>query len=85
MVQDRTYWRLADDTRLVEEARDSGGELSIALGERLQDTLRECERLGGRETHDRYENENLLATIVVMRAEIKALEDQVSDLLGLEK
>ena len=84
MVHDRDYWRAVTDTRLVEEARDSGHELAIALGERLQDTLRECERLGGRETHDRHENENLLATIVVMRAEIKALEDQISDLLGME-
>lgn len=84
MTHDRDYWRTVSDTRLIEEARDSEDELSIALGERLHDTLRECERLGGRETHDRHENQNLLATIVVMRAEIKALEDQVSDLLGLE-
>jgi hypothetical protein len=83
MAQDRDYWRAVSDIRLIEEARDSGDELSIALGERLQDTLRDCERLGGRESHDRRENENLLATIMVMRAEIKALEDQVSDLLGL--
>ena len=33
---DRTYWRMCDDKRLIEEARDSGHELAIALGERLE-------------------------------------------------
>lgn len=34
---DRTYWRGQDDRRLIEAARDSGHELAIALGERLED------------------------------------------------
>ena len=34
---DRTYWRGCDDRRLIEAARDSGHELAIALGERLED------------------------------------------------
>lgn len=33
---DRTYWRACDNKRLIEEARDSGHELAIALGERLE-------------------------------------------------
>ena len=33
---DRTYWRREDDRRLIEAARDSGHELAIALGERLE-------------------------------------------------
>ena len=33
---DRTYWRCCDNKRLIEEARDSGHELCIALGERLE-------------------------------------------------
>lgn len=33
---DRTYWRCCDNKRLIEEARDSGHELAIALGERLE-------------------------------------------------
>ena len=32
---DRTYWRACDSARLIEAARDSGHELAIALGERL--------------------------------------------------
>jgi predicted dehydrogenase len=32
---DRQYWRFSDSRRLIEAARDSGHELSIALGERL--------------------------------------------------
>lgn len=35
---DRDYWRCCDNQRLIDEARDSGHELSIALGERLRDT-----------------------------------------------
>lgn len=34
---DRTYWRGQDDKRLIEAARESGHELAIALGERLDD------------------------------------------------
>lgn len=34
---DRTDWRLADERRLIEAARESGHELCIALGERLED------------------------------------------------
>jgi hypothetical protein len=36
-TNDRTYWRQADDRRLIEAARDSNHELCIALGERLED------------------------------------------------
>lgn len=35
---DRTYWRCCDDKRLIEAARESGHELAIALGERLEDS-----------------------------------------------
>jgi hypothetical protein len=34
---DRTDWRARDDGALIEAARDSGHELAIALGERLDD------------------------------------------------
>ena len=34
--EDRTYWRREDSRRLIEAARDSGHELAIALGERLE-------------------------------------------------
>ena len=35
-TNDRTYWRACDNKRLIEEARDSGHELAITLGERLE-------------------------------------------------
>lgn len=35
---DRTYWRHEDSRRLIEAARESGHELAIALGERLEDS-----------------------------------------------
>ena len=34
--EDRTYWRREESRRLIEAARDSGHELAIALGERLE-------------------------------------------------
>jgi chromosome segregation ATPase len=36
-MSDRNYWRACDTSRLIEEARDSGNELAIVLGERLQE------------------------------------------------
>lgn len=36
-TNDRTYWRQTEDRRLIEAARESGHELCIALGERLED------------------------------------------------
>lgn len=34
---DRTYWRATSTRALIEEARHSGDELAIALGERLEE------------------------------------------------
>ena len=36
-MPDRTYWRAQSNVRLIDEARYSGHELCIALGERLED------------------------------------------------
>lgn len=35
---DRTDWRTRTDRELIEAARESGHELAIALGERLEDS-----------------------------------------------
>tara|TARA_R110000868_G_scaffold47912_2_gene156426 strand:+ start:1063 stop:1317 length:255 start_codon:yes stop_codon:yes gene_type:complete len=79
MTQDRTYWRDQTDARLIDEAKHCpSAELCIALGERLDDTHeadRWCEEL-----KERCDSQQ--AAIIVMRAEIKALEDQVDDMLG---
>ena len=37
MHQDRTYWRGEPVVRLIEEGKESGHELAIALAERLED------------------------------------------------
>jgi len=76
MKFDRTYWRDQSAERLIEEARDSGDELTIALGERL--AIKD-ERLVQARAQTKAESE-YLATIDVMRAEIAALERQVRDL-----
>lgn len=36
-MNDRNYWRSCDNRRLIEEARNSGNELAIVLGEILED------------------------------------------------
>ena len=38
---DRDYWRAVSTRTLIEAARDSGHELAIALGERLEE-LEDC-------------------------------------------
>ena len=37
MTQDRTYYRALPTRLLIEQARDSGHEMAIALGERLEE------------------------------------------------
>ena len=37
MIDDRTYYRACSTRLLIETARDSGHELAIALGERLEE------------------------------------------------
>ena len=67
---DRTYWRMCDDKRLIEEARDSGHELAIALGERL-------EALAGvdDELHDlKRERDELERRVDYLRKELDAYE-----------
>ena len=36
-MNDRNYWRSQDTSRLIDDARESGHELAIVLGERLED------------------------------------------------
>ena len=36
-MNDRNYWRSQDTSRLIDDARHSGHELAIVLGERLED------------------------------------------------
>ena len=68
---DRTDWRARADKELIEAARDSGHELAIALGERL-------EALEGTPT-ELYEAEAQIADLTrqvkSLRAELNALYD----------
>lgn len=48
MKQDRTYWRWESTKRLIEEGKESGHELAIALAERLERVARQLD----------YENED---------------------------
>lgn len=71
---DRNDWRSMDERSLVEAARDSGHELAIALGERLDDWF----RIGLSAEKQLKTMEDRLAlsgaAMQVMRAEMAALE-----------
>ena len=72
---DRTYWRSEHDDRLIEAARDSGHELAIALGERLddyRDIVDELESL--KEQHDELKRRTEALAI-----ELRAYEDAIHD------
>jgi hypothetical protein len=69
---DRQYWRFSDSRTLIEAARDSKHELSIALGERLDAWLDAAMELA--DTQDllatvRAERDTLLATVAEYEAE----------------
>lgn len=67
--EDRNYWRCCGDRRLIAAARDSGHELAIALGERLDDLTDledELEQL-------RIERDELDRRVDDLREELNAL------------
>lgn len=67
---DRTYWRREDSRRLIEAARDSGHELAIALGERLEDLADTADEL-----HDaKDEIAELTRRVDYLRKELDAYE-----------
>jgi polyhydroxyalkanoate synthesis regulator phasin len=74
--QDRTYWRMSSTRGLIEQARNSGDELAIALGERLEEYENQEDDL-----YDlQRENKELDARVDSLREEIEALRAQ----LGLD-
>lgn len=68
---DRDYWRCEPDSRLIFEAINSGDELTIALGERL-DALADVEE----ELEDLKEEHDKLERLV------DRLRDEIADLTG---
>ena len=67
---DRSYWRLCDDKRLIEEAYNSGDELCIVLGDRLEcviDIVDEAITL-------RQERDDLRRQVERLRREIEEYE-----------
>jgi hypothetical protein len=63
---DRQYWRFSDSRTLIEAARDSGHELCIALGERLDAWLDAAIKLADAQdmlTVVRAERDSLLRTV----------------------
>ena len=67
---DRSYWRLCDNKRLIEEAYNSGDELCIVLGDRLEcviDIVDEAITL-------RQERDDLRRQVEILMREIEEYE-----------
>jgi chromosome segregation ATPase len=82
-MSDRNYWRACDTSRLIEEARDSGNELAIVLGERLKDRDEEDEKdlADWKQKAEDYEIDctQLDDKVYQLRAEIEKLELMIAD------
>lgn len=76
MTHDRTYWRMSSTAYLIDHARNSGNELAIALGERLEEYADQEDRI-----YDlQRENKELEQRVESWREEVDALRAQ----LGLD-
>lgn len=78
-TKDRAHWRMMEDIELIEAARHSSDELTIALGDRLDD-LRDLpdqlkEAQAGLEDAEK--------TIEYLRAELRETEAQLTALQAI--
>jgi len=84
MMPDRDYWRSSDERRLIDEARDSGHELAIALGERLAEFVDLAETLEDELKDTREEAERLANKmddqIYLLDSKVERLELLVEEL-----
>jgi chromosome segregation ATPase len=82
-MNDRNYWRSQDTSRLIDDARHSGHELAIVLGERLEDMDVEArEELAEwqQKAHDLQIDCNQFDDkIYELRAEIEQLELMIAE------
>jgi phage shock protein A len=82
-MNDRNYWRSQDTSRLIDDARHSGHELAIVLGERLEDLDVEArEELAEwkQKAEDLQIDCNQLEdTLYQLRAEIEQLELMIAE------
>jgi polyhydroxyalkanoate synthesis regulator phasin len=73
---DRTYWRMSSTAYLIEQARHSGSELAIVLGERLEEYIDQEHVIDELQR----ENKELEERVESWREEVDALRAQ----LGLD-
>lgn len=77
MTHDRTYWRAKDDRSLAEAARDSGHELCIALGERLDDYRNDYRDIDDQLDELRAQHADMSARCERFRLELIAYETAI--------
>lgn len=73
-TKDRAHWRMMEDIELIEAARHSSDELTIALVERLED-MRDLPDLLAEAEHQLDEATRL---VVYLRAELREAEAQLT-------
>jgi len=81
-TMDRTYWRQSSTRSLIETALNSGNELAIALGERLQEydfTEGTVSDLQMQIIYLEKENNALERRIETLEAELEALNNLVNE------
>lgn len=71
---DRDYWRMSSTRALIEQARHSGDELAIALGERLAEYEEQDETI----EELQYTNERLERELETLRGDIQEYRAQLS-------
>ena len=69
--RDRTDWRAVSTRTLIEAARDSGHELAIALGERLEELDHNEEALADLQA----ENRELSRRVDILRNELDGVSE----------
>lgn len=82
-MNDRVYWRTCGTSRLIEEACESGHELAIVLGERLEDldveALEELADWKQRAEDLQIDCNQLEDKVYELRAEIEQLELMIAE------
>ena len=82
-MNDRNYWRSQDTSRLIDDARHSGHELAIVLGERLEDfdveAREELAEWKQRAEDLQIDCNQLEDTLYQLRAEIEQLELMIAE------
>lgn len=78
-TKDRAHWRMMEDVELIEAARHSSDELTIALGDRLDDLRDLPDQLAEAE----HQLDEATRLVDYLRAELRETEAQLTALQAI--